>query len=110
MRPMQADGETQWQDLLPDEGVSPEIEIMSDMDNATRDELLHEVVLTLSDRERQVITRRRLAEDTETLEAIGKDLGVSKERIRQIEQIAMKKLKSALLERVGDIRDFGLLP
>jgi RNA polymerase sigma-32 factor len=37
-------------------------------------------------------------------------MGISKERVRQIEHQAMKKLKSALLKRVGDPEDSGLLP
>ena len=64
----------------------------------------------LTEREQVIIRRRRLTENTETLEALGKELGISKERVRQIEQAALNKLRSVLGEIVGDPEAAGILP
>lgn len=58
----------------------------------------------LDERERLIISRRRLTDDGETLEALSKKLGVSKERVRQLEGRAMQKLKLSLLKQNADIR------
>ena len=52
-----------------------------------------------------MIEARRLAEESMTLEALGTKLGISKERVRQIEHRAMGKLKAALVARVKDPAD-----
>ena len=56
----------------------------------------------LSEREQTIIRERRLREDGRTLEELGVRLGISKERVRQIEHRALQKLKAALLKRVQD--------
>ena len=65
----------------------------------------------LTSRERHVITARQLGENKETLESIGNQLGVSKERIRQIENAALLKLR-AEIERLtgGDMDAYGMVP
>lgn len=57
---------------------------------------LHDAVALLSQREQYVLQRRRLSEAPETLQAIGEDMGVSRERVRQIEARAMRKLRNSL--------------
>jgi RNA polymerase sigma-32 factor len=71
-------------------------------DNVARAELVHEAMRELSDRERLIIRERKLEEDAVTLEALGERLGISKERVRQIEGNALEKLRRALIARVGD--------
>ena len=56
----------------------------------------------MSAREQTIIRERRLREDGRTLEELGVRLGISKERVRQIEHRALQKLKAALLKRVQD--------
>jgi RNA polymerase sigma-32 factor len=56
----------------------------------------------LSERERTIIHERRLREDGRTLEELGVRLGISKERVRQIEHRALQKLKLALMRRIND--------
>jgi RNA polymerase sigma-32 factor len=58
----------------------------------------------LSDRELRILRARRLSETADTLESLGERLGISKERVRQIENRAMEKLRSALLARHPDAR------
>jgi len=77
-------------------------------DAATRSRWLAEALGELSDRERTIIAQRRLQENGATLEELGAELGVSKERIRQLETRALGKLKASMLKRAGDPRE--LLP
>jgi len=60
-----------------------------------------EALDVLSDRERMIITERKLADDPSTLEALGGVLGLSKERVRQLETQALKKMRGALETRLG---------
>jgi RNA polymerase sigma-32 factor len=63
----------------------------------------------LSERERTIIRERRLREEGSTLEELGVRLGISKERVRQIEHRALMKLKAALLRQVDHPADLALL-
>ena len=103
-------GDSEWQDLLPDMGVLPEDETMQERDRATRSEWLAEALSDLTDRELTIIRERRLVEEGVTLETLGHKLGVSKERVRQIEHQALRKLRSALMRIVGDPEEAGLIP
>jgi len=94
------DGETEWQDQLTDERASPEDLVISFHDSVTRNEWIEQALLELSQREQTIIRARRLSDDSATLEELGEALGVSKERVRQLEQRALQKMKSLLLERV----------
>jgi RNA polymerase sigma-32 factor len=78
-------------DPLPDEIVGTAI------DSDRRLGWLRDALLILSERELQIVHARRLEDEGATLEAIGHRLGISKERVRQIESRAMEKLKAALL-------------
>lgn len=86
----------EFQDLLKDDGPNPEDITAWQHDGAVRSAWLEEALDTLADRERQIIVRRFLSEDKDTLAEIGESFGVSKERIRQIEAKALGKLKTAL--------------
>jgi RNA polymerase sigma-32 factor len=77
---------------LPDEAVSDQI------DTERRLAWLREAMTVLSEREMRILQERRLEDDGATLESIGERLGISKERVRQIENRALEKLKSALLK------------
>ncbi len=108
--PMVDDGESEWQDFLTDDRPLPEDEVMFAHDAQTRSRWLQAALEGLTEREMLIIRERRLCEDIVTLEALGKQLGISKERVRQIEHQALKKLKRALEERVGDPQESGLVP
>ncbi len=100
------DGESEWQDQLTDESMSPEDLVISIHDRATRNEWIEQALVELSQREQTIIRARRLSDDSATLEELGRDLGVSKERVRQLEQRALQKMKSLLLERSKNPADF----
>jgi RNA polymerase sigma-32 factor len=103
-------GDSEWQDLLPDTCTLPEDETMQENDRATRNRWLNEALGDLTDRELIIIKERRLTEEGVTLETLGRKLGVSKERVRQIEHQALRKLRSALTRIVGDPEEAGLIP
>lgn len=102
-------GEGEWQDLLPDDRSQPDDHVMLTRDSATRTRWINIALDTLSPRELTIIRERRLQEDSVTLEALGAKLGISKERVRQIEEAALGKLKRALIAQVGDPVESGLL-
>ena len=108
--PMVDGSEGEWQDFLADGAVLPEDQVMENRDNAQRSAWIAEALTVLSPRELHIIKTRRLTEEGVTLEALGSELGISKERVRQIEHQAMKKLRNALLKKVGDPEESGLLP
>ena len=95
------DGEVEWQDLLQDDRQNPEQAVTQLHDGATRNRWLAEAMGRLNQRERTIIEERRLREDEATLETLGQRLGISKERVRQIEHEAMRKLKYAIIQRAG---------
>ena len=68
-------------------------------DGRTRSLWLAQALDELSAREQTIIKERRLRDDARTLEELGHKLGISKERVRQIEHRALEKLKSSLLQR-----------
>ncbi|HVY90621.1 MAG TPA: RNA polymerase factor sigma-32 [Hyphomonadaceae bacterium] len=103
-------GDSEWQDLLPDESILPEDETMTGRDREIRREWLAQALADLTDRELTIIRERRLVEEGVTLETLGRRLGVSKERVRQIEHQAMRKLRCALMRIVGDPEEAGLIP
>jgi len=103
--PVGEDSETAWVSSLVDARPTPEEATMSLHDTAARANLLREALGDLSPRERAVVEARRLAEESLTLEALGDRLGISKERVRQIEHRALAKLKAAVEKRVADPSD-----
>ena len=108
--PFTEDGEGEWQDLLPAETPDPEASFMEEHDTSKRAQWLQDALSTLSEREQLIIRERRLREDSVTLEKLGERLGISKERVRQIEHQALNKMRKALTEAVGDPDAVGLIP
>jgi len=97
--PVGENGEGEWQDFLADEKPNPEAVTMEDHDTRVRHDWIEHAVGELNPREQVIIRQRRLSEDSLTLETLGNDLGISKERVRQIEQEALGKLKVSLLKQ-----------
>ena len=108
--PLATDGEGQWQDLLPDHSATPEEQVEESHDGERRKEWISEALKSLNERETLIIMERRLTDETVTLEVLGKRLGISKERVRQIEHQALNKLRKALTNMVGDPEKAGLIP
>lgn len=90
------DGESDWMGLLADDRPTPEEVVIGMKDAQTRSKWLNDALRQLSEREQKIINDRHLTYETVTLEELGKELGVSKERVRQLEQRAMQKLRMNL--------------
>jgi RNA polymerase sigma-32 factor len=96
--PMRVDGESEWQDWLEDTGaVSQETQVAEDQERTQRMSLLEAAMTELTDRERHILTERRLKDDPTTLEDLASQYGVSRERVRQIEVRAFEKLQKAMV-------------
>ncbi|MCW5729235.1 MAG: RNA polymerase factor sigma-32 [Alphaproteobacteria bacterium] len=100
--PLAEDGETEWQDILVDERPDPEATVLMTRDGATRGRWLMQALRELSPRERTIINERRLKEEGVTLEFLGRELGISKERVRQIEHQALRKLRVSIERAAGE--------
>ncbi|MEO3435570.1 RNA polymerase factor sigma-32 [Inquilinus sp. CAU 1745] len=98
--PVAETGEDRWQDFLPDQRPGPEEVVIGMRDGASRSRWLAEAIGELSPREQIIIRQRRLSEEGATLEELGRQLGVSKERVRQLEHRALLKLRASMERRV----------
>jgi RNA polymerase sigma-32 factor len=101
------DGEGQWQDMLLDDKPLQDETVANAQEAGQRHALLAEALEGLSDRERHILTQRRLIEEPQTLEELSQEYAVSRERVRQIEVRAFEKLQKAMLRIAGEKR---LLP
>ncbi|WP_375645928.1 MULTISPECIES: RNA polymerase factor sigma-32 [unclassified Bartonella] len=84
-------------DVLVDDSPLPDALIEQVIDGQRRTQWLYDALQILNERELEIIRFRRLNEEGATLEVLGEKLGISKERVRQIEARALQKLRSALL-------------
>jgi RNA polymerase sigma-32 factor len=95
--PLRSDSENEWQDWLEDkEALSQETVLAESEEKSIRMGLLEEAMHELTDRERHILTERRLKDDPTTLEELAAQYGVSRERVRQIEVRAFEKLQKAM--------------
>jgi RNA polymerase sigma-32 factor len=95
-----SDGEsaTEWQDWLEDEDADQAADYEEASELGVRRELLESAMSVLSDREKDVLMKRRLQDDPSTLEDLSAEYNVSRERIRQIEVRAFEKLQARMRE------------
>ena len=91
------DGDTERQDLLVDDKPSQEAVLADKQDRVLGAGLLREALTTLTERERKIIEERRLVDNPRTLEEIGAEYGISRERVRQIENRAFAKLQKSVI-------------
>ena len=94
--PLRAESEGEWMDWLVDESESQEIVVAETEELTKRRALLQDALLTLKERERQILTERRLKDEPSTLEDLSQVYGISRERVRQIEVRAFEKLQKAI--------------
>ena len=102
--PMREDGEGQWQDWLQDDAPLQD-KIVADAQEAdVRHSMLVDAMDDLNDREKHILTERRLTDDPKTLEELSQVYNVSRERVRQIEVRAFEKLQKAMMRIAGEKR------
>ena len=95
--PMKVDGEGEWQDWLKDDDAVDQENYVAEQDEFDkRHELLVRAMEELNDREKQILTQRRLLDEPKTLEELSQEFDVSRERVRQIEVRAFEKLQKAM--------------
>jgi RNA polymerase sigma-32 factor len=95
--PLRSDSENEWQDWLEDkEAVSQETRLAETEEKSLRMGLLEGAMTELTDREKHILTERRLKDEPTTLETLASEYGVSRERVRQIEVRAFEKLQKAM--------------
>jgi RNA polymerase sigma-32 factor len=102
--PMNEDGEGQWQDFLVDDTPLQDERVADEQESDLRHEILSEAMRGLNDREKHILTERRLIEEPKTLEELSQVYSVSRERVRQIEVRAFEKLQKAMLRIAGEKR------
>ena len=102
--PLREDGEGTWQDWLVDAEPLQDERVADAQETRVRHELLVEAMESLNDREKHILTERRLTDEPKTLEELSQVYNVSRERIRQIEVRAFEKLQKALMNLAGERR------
>ncbi len=105
---MADEGEASWLDLLADDRPNPEETVQTLHDESQHTRWVHQALESLDDRERIIIKERRLSEDGTTLESLGEQFGVSKERVRQLETRAMKKMRAWIADQANCNDDLRL--
>ncbi|MDQ8757988.1 RNA polymerase sigma factor RpoH [Sphingosinicella sp. LHD-64] len=102
--PLRDDSEGTWQDFLVDSEPLQDERVAEAEESRVRHELLIEAMAALNERERHILTERRLTDEPKTLEELSQVYDVSRERIRQIEVRAFEKLQKALMNLAGERR------
>lgn len=91
-------GEAPGVERLRDASPTPEETVTQDLDGIKARSRIREALAMLTERERWIVERRVLSDEEATLETLGQTLGISKERVRQIEARALQKLRGALTD------------
>ena len=95
--PIKSGEKDEWQDWLVDDSLDQELIVSQKQEYNDKKELLESAMKILNDREKEIITARRLSEEPKTLEDLSKIYKISRERIRQIETKAFEKLQKSMI-------------
>jgi RNA polymerase sigma-32 factor len=106
--PLRDGGDAEWQDMLVAEGQDQESLVADASELAWRRDLLAEGMQALNERERHILTERRLKDEPMTLEELSGVYGISRERVRQLEVRAFERLQKAMLAAAAN--DEGRMP
>jgi RNA polymerase sigma-32 factor len=102
--PLRDEGQGEWQDCLVDPDDDQEVRVAEFEELSSRQDLLAGALRTLSEREREIISERRLRDTPSTLEHLSQRYGISRERVRQIEVRAFEKLQKSVRNALMDQR------
>lgn len=102
--PLDEGGGVTFGDRVPEPGLNPEQQAAENEDVGLQQRILRECVARLSERERDIITLRHLGPDALTLREVGRRLGLSRERVRQLEAQALRRLQSMMRSRYAGKR------
>ena len=95
--PIKSGEADEWQDWLVDDSLDQELIVSQKQEYDDKKDLLNSAMKILNDREKEIITARRLSEKPKTLENLSKKYKISRERIRQIETKAFEKLQKSMI-------------
>ncbi len=96
----------EWIETLEDEGAQQSSQVEEDKDIDTLREWLVSALTSLNDREQFIVRERKLRDDPRTLESLGNELGLSKERVRQLEAAAFGKMRKSLESQSKEVQEF----
>ena len=94
----------EWIDVLEDDTMQGSEQVDEARGSAVLKSWLEDAMEDLNDREKLIVRQRRLSEKGRTLEMIGQDLGISKERVRQLEVAALAKMRTKLERHGAEVR------
>ncbi|MAN98338.1 MAG: RNA polymerase factor sigma-32 [Roseovarius sp.] len=95
----------QWIDTLEDDGARGDEIVERDHDMHALRTWLADALLRLNDRERFIVRERKLRDEPRTLESLGEELNLSKERVRQLEAAAFQKMRKHLEKHGGEVQN-----
>ncbi len=93
----------EWQEALEDDMPPTEDAVLGRLETTRRRTLLHAAVRTLPQRERDIVARRHLQDDPCTLNELGQEMGISKERVRQLEERALERIRTYMHRAHSDV-------
>ena len=91
------EGDDEWLDWLSDNSLDQELRVSQNQEMREKKELMNKSMDILNEREKEILTARRLSEEAVTLDELSKKYKISRERVRQIETKAFEKLQTAML-------------
>ena len=101
-QPLSGEAENEWIEVLAADAPDPETLAVESDELDWRRKLLREGLIKLNERERRILNARRLNDDPLTLQDLGEEYGISRERVRQIENRAFEKLQAAVRDAARD--------
>jgi len=96
----------EWIDTIVDEGTQASEIVEASHDTEALRNWLLEALAALNERERFIVRERKLRDNPRTLESLGEELGLSKERVRQLEAAAFAKMRKKLESQSHEVQDF----
>jgi RNA polymerase sigma-32 factor len=96
----------EWIDTLEDENSRADLAVEEEHDQGRLADWIGVAMDTLNDREQFIVRQRKLIESPRTLESLGAELSLSKERVRQLEAAAFGKMRKYLEKNAGEVKNF----
>ena len=96
----------EWIETLEDENARADLTVEEEHDQQRLADWLGVAMDALNEREKFIVRERKLIESPRTLESLGAELGLSKERVRQVEAAAFGKMRKYLEKNAGEVRNF----